>query len=212
MGKPENGMKKKRRLIIGLTGPMSAGKNAAADILHKKGFTVLDADIIAHGVLERLTADIVRLFYEDARRLNIALTDETGMLDRKKLAFIVFKDAQKLSLLENLIHPHVNAEIEKQIADFPEQSFVINAALLHKTPVIKRCDFILYIDAPIVIRLLRARKRDGLPLKRIAERFLAQRQIFAKCKKQNADIYRVGNSSSKERLENNLEAVLQSLT
>ena len=159
---------------------MAAGKNAAADILREKGFVILDADVMAH-----------------------------GKLNRKNLGRIVFQDPEKLSLLESVIHPALNAETEKLITENPEQRFVINAALLHKMPLIKRCNLVLYIDAPALIRFIRVRKRDKLPFKRIAERFSAQKEIFAKCKNQNADIYRVGNSGTKKRLKNKIEAVLR---
>ena len=195
--------------LIGLTGPMAAGKNAAADILREKGFVILDADVMAHGVLEAKADRIIKLFTQDARRHGLELTDSRGKLNRKNLGGIVFQNPEKLSLLESVIHPALNAEAEKLIAENPDRKFVINAALLHKMPLIKRCNLVLYIDAPALIRFIRVRKRDKLPFKRIAERFSAQKEIFTKCKNQNADIYRVRNCGTKERLQAKIEAVLQ---
>ncbi|WP_428770617.1 dephospho-CoA kinase [Treponema sp. HNW] len=198
--------------LIGLTGPMAAGKNAAADILREKGFVILDADVMAHGVLDAIKDRIIHLFSEDARRLDLELTDSRENLNRKNLGRIVFQNPEKLSLLESLVHPAVNAEAEKHITENPGQSFVINAALLHKMPLIKQCNLILYIDAPALIRLIRVRKRDKLAFKHIAERFSAQKEIFTKCKNRNADIYRVGNSGTKKRLKKKIEAVLRVYT
>ena len=195
--------------LIGLTGPMAAGKNAAADILREKGFVILDADVMAHGVLEAKADQIMKLFAQDARSRGLELTDGRGKLNRKNLGCIVFQNPEKLALLESVIHPALNAEAEKLIAENPDRKFVINAALLHKMPLIKRCNLVLYIDAPALIRFIRVRKRDKLPFKRIAERFSAQKEIFAKCKNQNADIYRVGNSGTKKRLKNKIKAVLR---
>ena len=195
--------------LIGLTGPMAAGKNAAADILREKGFVILDADVMAHGVLEAKADQVMKLFAQDARSRGLELTDSRGKLNRKNLGRIVFQDPEKLSLLESIIHPALNAETGKLIAENPDRSFVINAALLHKMPLIKRCNLVLYIDAPALIRFIRVRKRDKLPFKRIAERFSAQKEIFTKCKNQNADIYIVGNSGTKKRLKNKIEAVLR---
>ena len=203
-----SGTQNKGRLI-GVTGPMAAGKNAAADILCAKGFTVLDADEIAHDVLNEQKDRICKLFAHDAQKALIPLIDGEGNILRKNLARIVFRDPQKLALLENLIHPAVNDIIEKRIAASSSESFVVNAALLYNIKVIKKCDCILYIDAPFFIRFMRVKKRDKLNALRIIERFFAQRQIFAKCKNQNADIYRVRNCGTKERLQAKIEAVLQ---
>ena len=156
-----------------------------------------------------MTDKIIELFAEDARKRGQKLTDSQGKLNRKILGSIVFQNSEKLALLESVIHPALHAETEKRIAENPEQSFVINAALLHKMPLIRQCNLVLYIDAPCFIRFIRVLKRDKLPFKRIAERFYAQRKIFTKCKNQNADIYRVGNWGTKKRLKDKIEAVLR---
>ncbi|MFC2420463.1 MAG: dephospho-CoA kinase [Treponema maltophilum] len=125
-----SGTRNKRRLI-GVTGPMAAGKNVAADILRAQGFTVLDADKIAHDVLDEQKDRICKLFAHDAQKTLIPLVDGEGNILRKNLARIVFRDPQKLALLENLIHPAVNDIIEKRITASPSESFVVNAALLY---------------------------------------------------------------------------------
>lgn len=191
---------------------MAAGKNAAADILREKGFVILDADIMAHGVLEAKADQIISLFTPDAQSRGLKLTGSQGKLDRKVLGGIVFQNPEKLALLESVIHPALNAEMEHLIAENPGKKFVVNAALLHKMPLIKRCSLVLYIDAPALIRFIRVRRRDNLPFKRIAERFSAQKEIFTKCKNRNADIYRVGNSGTKRRLKNKIEDVLRVYT
>ena len=136
---------------------MAAGKNAAADILCAKGFTVLDADEIAHDVLNEQKDRICKLFAHDAQKALIPLIDGEGNILRKNLARIVFRDPQKLALLENLIHPAVNDIIEKRIAASSSESFVVNAALLYNIKVIKKCDCILHRCA--VFYPLYARKK-----------------------------------------------------
>ncbi|MGI5173698.1 dephospho-CoA kinase [Treponema sp. OMZ 840] len=200
----------KKRYIIGLTGPIAAGKNVAADILESKGFKILDADRIAHEILDSHKKQIIALFENDAQEAGIGLTHTDGSIHRKHLGQIVFHDRQKLIKLEHFVHPLVEAEIRKAVAEKPDTSFIVNAALLYKIPIVRDCDCILYISAPFFIRFMRVKKRDNLHFKYIIERFYAQRQIFTKCKKQNADIYRVGNCGTKKRLQEKIEAVLQS--
>lgn len=191
----------KNRYIIGITGPMAAGKNAAADILREKNFTVLDADVIAHSVLCEHTAQIAEMFKEKARKRHIQLLNADGSLNRRALGSIVFSGKKDLQALEHIIHPEVNRIMEEQIEKQPLASFVVNAALLHKIPIIKRCDCILYIHAPLCLRIKRVRRRDELSFFQIAARFFFQQKNFAKCKKQNADIYIVENSKTQERLK-----------
>ena len=80
-----SGTRNKGRLI-GVTGPMAAGKNAAADILCTKGFTVLDADEIAHNVLDEQKERICELFAHDAQKALIPLMDDEGNILRKNRA------------------------------------------------------------------------------------------------------------------------------
>lgn len=70
---------------------MAAGKNAAADILREKGFVILDADVMAHGVLEAKADKIMKLFAQDARSRGLELTDSRENSTEKISAVLCFK-------------------------------------------------------------------------------------------------------------------------
>lgn len=200
--------KQDRRRIIGLAGPMAAGKDLAADILAQKGFTILDVDALGHIALENTKEKIISLFANEARTRNIRLTNEDGSINRHNLGIIVFANKQNLHAHEAIVHPQINHLIEYHLNSHPNTSYVINAAILYKFSIITQCDCVIFIDAPYLVRLKRVKKRNNMPIMHIFKRFFAQIKIFDKCKKLNADIYRVENSKTKKSLEHKIEKIL----
>ncbi len=93
--------------VIGLTGPIGAGKSTAASILRELGAKVLDADAIVRDEQSRGTlgySAIVQTF-------GTKVLGEDKEIDRKKLAEEVFGDPAKLARLERILHPRVVARI-----------------------------------------------------------------------------------------------------
>jgi dephospho-CoA kinase len=70
---------------------------------------------------------------------------------------------------------------------------VINAALLHRSSAFARLDRVILVKAPVLTRLLRARKRDRLPWGCLLKRFKSQREFLSQYFQKNSDIYIVCN-------------------
>lgn len=190
---------------------MAAGKNVAASILERHGFAAVDADVLAHQALAQsdLQAAVIRTFAPYAAAKNIALTAADGSLDRRALGSLIFADKKLLALQESLVHPAVSRLIDSFIDSHPNQPVVINATVLYKISAIERCDAILFVTAPLPVRLFRAKRRDGMKTAQILARFWQQRQLFAKYKKTRADIYRVQNTGNVHALERAISAFLK---
>ena len=123
--------------------------------------------------------------------------------------FVVFNNPSALKAQEELVHPMVEKMLSEFILEHPNQPVVLNATVLYKTPeLMNQCDFILFVKAPCLIRFFRAKKRDGLPAKQIFSRFHSQKNIFAKYKKSDADIYKVWNLGFSYPLERRIERIL----
>ena len=187
---------------------MCAGKNLAANILEKRGFLVIDADKTAHQALEDRCAEVIAKFGEIAREREIKLVLDDGSLNRKALGKILFSDPDLLARHEAIVYPRINFLIGSFIDEHPNQTLVINAPLLHKSPILDRCDFVIFVDACIPIRFFRALSRDKMHPFQIFARFSAQKNLFAQYREKDVDIQRVLNTGSSRALEQGLAKLL----
>ncbi len=188
-------------MILCVTGPMAAGKNAASSILEKKGFACVDADLLVHQAVENAKEEILASFASLADEKGLPLLTENGHINRRNLGALIFQSPELIKKQEDIVYPILNGLFEDFMEENKGRNLVINATVLYKVPLIKKVDSVLFIDAPLLQRLFRAKKRDGMSLKLILQRFKAQRNLFAKYKKSVADTVRVGNTGSMKKLE-----------
>ena len=194
-------------ILIGLSGPSCSGKNTASAILQVYGFYCIDADAVSRKVFTEHEKEILNLFQADAEKRGINLKNKKG-IDKKAFALLVFSDEELLKKHEAFILPIIEEkiweEIKRAFTEKPERPILLNAPTLHKTSLIKKCLFILYIDAPFILRLIRAKKRDRLPLKNIWLRFSKQKKFFSQYFFLNADTIVVKNFWSSASLKRKL--------
>lgn len=148
---------KKAPLKIGVTGGIGAGKSIICGIFRVLGVPVYDADTRAKQVM-----------VEDAvlvRQLKGHFGEETyaadGSLDRAYLAREVFADAEKLALLNSLVHPRVGLDFDKWLSQHTHAPYVIKeAALIFEAGSYKSLDGVIAVSAPEELRLRRTIIRD----------------------------------------------------
>ncbi|MBX2987483.1 MAG: dephospho-CoA kinase [Bdellovibrionaceae bacterium] len=104
---------------IGLTGGLASGKSTVAGMLRTKGWPVIDADDIARRVVAPGTPGQTAVL----REFGADLRGPDGELDRRELGRRVFGDGLKLSRLESLIHPLVQAEVASRRRLLSTQGF-----------------------------------------------------------------------------------------
>ena len=206
-------MAKKIANLIGLAGQSCAGKNIVADFLEEKGYIVIDADKVAHAVLQEQGEAIIERFAAHAEKRGLRLRGQDGLLDRKALSVLLFSEPALLAEHEAFILPKIEERIRILIADAlleqPNRPIILNAPTLHKTSLTPECSFILYIKAPFFIRLIRGKRRDNISLCRLIARFLQQRDFFTQYLLQNADIVSVVNAGSVQALRKKIEHILR---
>lgn len=158
--------------VIGLTGKTGAGKSLVASLFAEKGCVIIDCDKIAR----ELTADgspFVKTLCENFGE-DIA---ENGVLDRKKLASVVFADEEKLHLLDSLTHPEIIrislGRAEKAVKE--HRPAVIDAPLLFECGIDRNCDITVAVTAPDDVRLRRIMKRDGISEEAAKARMASQK-------------------------------------
>jgi dephospho-CoA kinase len=117
-------------LRVGLTGGIATGKTTVAAILRKLGCHMLDADKIAHHLIEPGAAA-----YEDVvREFGRGILTADGRVDRKKLGAIVFADPARLARLNAIVHPRVLETQDRELQTIERADShaiaVVEAALL----------------------------------------------------------------------------------
>lgn len=146
-----------RKPIIGILGGIGSGKSTVASEFAKLGCAVVDADKIAHRLLDEagVREEIVGLFGQQ-------IVDPASKIDRGKLAEIVFANPEKLLLLNKAIHPLVLKETEQLIRRHNGQSrvkaIVLDMPLLLEVGWEKRCDRLIFVECDPQIRAERAKK------------------------------------------------------
>lgn len=146
---------------VGLVGGIASGKSLASRWFANQGWTVLDADLVAHGLYapgKALNERIVEVF-------GGAVRSAEGAIDRKALGGVVFADGQKLKQLEALVHPALREELERDLVARLERGerVVLEMALLHRWPeMVARLDQVVGVSAAQELRLERLMARNGL--------------------------------------------------
>jgi dephospho-CoA kinase len=200
-------------MILGLTGTCCAGKNHIARLLEERGLPVLDVDKQGHEALEAEKEAVFARFGGDVRN------PADGTVDRKLLGERVFGKPAELAALEGIVHPAVNRMTGQWITAQNGRPCVINAALLHRSSAFQTLDAVILVEAPFFTRLLRARRRDGLPWAALLRRFGSQKKFKSQYLSKNTDIYRVENrgyvsfgaARRQTILKNRLTAILSQL-
>jgi len=146
-----------KKPIIGILGGIASGKTAVAREFGKLGCAVIDADRIAHELLDEpsVKQSIIKEFGD-------GILDPAGRISRKKLADIAFADKDKISVLNNILHPPVLRQIEVLIERFNGQTnikaIVLDMPLLMEIGWHKRCDRLIFVDCDPDLRAKRAKK------------------------------------------------------
>ena len=147
-------------LRLGITGGIASGKSAVAAMLRELGFPVLDADSLAHKLVEPGQAaynDVVHAFGREILR-------KDGLVDRTKLASIVFADRAKLDRLNAIVHPRVGEAMDRQFEEWQRAGIhdiaFIEAALIVEAGLHKRLDglVVTWCTPEQQLERLRARK------------------------------------------------------
>ena len=140
---------------IALTGGISTGKSTVCNLFKLHGFLTIDADLIAHKLLDENSNKIATMFGEQYV--------ENGKVLRKELGKIIFSNEENKLKLEALLHPLIKEQIIKESKIFEEQNkpYFVDIPLFFEKmsyPIPKS----LVIYTPKEIQIQRLMKRDNI--------------------------------------------------
>ena len=181
----------KPKVVIGILGGVCSGKSTVAGRFSRLGCGVIDADAIAHELLE--DSNIKKVIKE---ALGDKVFDGAGRVDREELARKVFEDKEAVVKINGIIHPPVLARCAKLMAEFNKRSdikaIVLDIPLLAETGWLQKCNKLIFVDCEDRKRADRAAKKGHFLKNQLKKR--ENFQIFLDKKKKIAD-YIVDNNS-----------------
>lgn len=147
---------------IGITGGVGVGKSAVLEYLADNyNCDIIMTDDVAKGLYTKGSKTyemMIALIGED-------IVDESGEIDKKKLADIIFSNANKRMAVNSIVHPAVKQEVitritNNKIAGILDYTFVESALLLTEHYDVF-CDEVWYIDTSEDIRRRRLKESRG---------------------------------------------------
>ncbi len=194
--------------VIGLTGGTGSGKGVVSRSLEEAGAVIVDADRIAHEIIEKgkpAYQEIIA-YYGDG------ILDAEGNIIRKKLGEIVFHDAEKLAFLNQCTHKYIKQEIVRQI-DAAKQvgtarAVILDAPLLLEVGLESVCDAVWVVYAEPEVRAQRIMVRDGISHELALARIANQKSWE---EYRNAADLVIDNSGTLESLQAQLDVILKNL-
>ena len=186
---------------VALTGGIATGKSTVARMFQEAGYEVVDADRVAHAVLDEQKEAVAEMFGR-----SVLTTDG---VDRKALGAIVFGDPMARKRLERLLHPNIRAQIEElsRALDQKRKPYIVDIPLFFEgghypiRPVV-------VVYAPQSLQIARAMERDGLSQEAVLERIAAQIDIEEK--RFMAD-YVIRNDGDEAQLRRAFETVKEAI-
>ncbi len=195
-------------LVIGLTGGIATGKSTVSSIFKNAGAVIIDADRIAREVVKKgrpAHRAIVKNFGK-----NVLLPD--GEINRSVLGEIIFNDPQKKELLNNIVHPHVRKEQNRQLNHIektnPNTIVILDIPLLLESKMYRDLSEVVVVYAPEQIQMKRLMQRDGISQVDALARVRSQMPIDEK--KDKATIV-IDNSGTRENTRKQALKIFQRL-
>jgi len=186
---------------IALTGGIATGKSTVASLLGLNGLRIIDADTIAHRILDENCVWVLEHFGDEFVK--------NGKVDRSILGKVIFADAQAKKELESFLHPKIRAAIEEQSEkqDRLKYPYLIDIPLFFETASYPIKNSVV-VYTPKVLQLERFMKRNGFSAEESLRRIESQMDIEEKKKRAT---WVIDNSSNLKHLQKECEQFVEAI-
>lgn len=190
------------KYAIALTGGIGTGKSTASSLFMLNGFKIIDADKIAHSILNNSSLEISNLFGKEYIK-------KDGKVNRPLLGKLIFQNKEEKLKLENFMHPQIfnSIEIESEKLDKFKFPYLIDIPLFFERKVYP-IEKSITIYAPKNLQINRVIKRDGFSEVDAINRINSQMNIE---EKKNLSTFILDNSSTLKNLQQEIERITEIL-
>ena len=188
---------------IAITGGIASGKSSVCSLLRLYGYSIIDADKIAHNALSVLKDKVILEFGTE-------ILDSNVDIDRKKLGAIVFFDDKKRKKLEGILHPFIRNEILQRAKDLEKykKAYFVDIPLFFEVKEKYPINRILLVYTPKAIQIDRLIKRDNIKTELAIKKIQSQMDIESKIAL-STDI--IDNSKDLVHLQSQVESFIKTL-
>lgn len=144
--------------IVALTGGIGSGKSIVAHTFARFGVTIVDADVIAHQIVEPGSSALAAI----AAHFGNEMLQPEGSLDRATLRQRIFSNPEEKRWLSQLLHPLIHQETQLQLANARSPYALWVVPLLVENGLQDKADRVLVVDVDHETQLARTMARDGL--------------------------------------------------
>lgn len=148
----------KKKIVVGLTGGIGSGKSVVRKLFSSLGIGVLNADEVAREITQPGTF----CYQAIKNHFGDLILNKDHSLNRGKLKEIIFNDASEKKWLENLLHPEIWQQLEKNAQAASSPYVIVEIPLLVEVNSHPMVDRILVVDIDEKLQVTRLMKRDQL--------------------------------------------------
>lgn len=164
-------------LRVGLTGGIGSGKSTVSRIFSTLGIPVYTADTASKQILSRPSVKtlVLQAFPEIISAPSFSNISFTAFT--QALGSIVFSKPEKLSTLNNILHPLVIEDCERWFASAKVKSSpysIVEAAILIESGLYKKMDKIIDVESSISLQIKRTVLRDNCSEEEVKNRLKNQ--------------------------------------
>jgi dephospho-CoA kinase len=153
-------------LYVGLTGNIGSGKTIVGEVFNSLGIPVFSADREAKKLYFR--SDVKSQLLDI---LGPSILDLNGMVDRKKMAALLFQDQKTVEKVNQIVHPLVREAFQQFSESCHRNPYIIyEAALIVESGYYHELDKLIVVKAPEQLRLERVSDRDNVSIEEVLMR------------------------------------------
>ena len=191
--------------IIGVTGGIACGKSTVSNELSKYGAKIINADKMAHWQLAP-GGEIYKAYID---HFGIDILNEEGLIDRRKVAAIVFNNKDELKWINEMAHPILLRYIRERLVKYQSEGLklaILDVPLLYEAGWDRECDEVWVVHLKHGRQVNRLMERNNLTLEEAESRIKAQ--IPSKERRKRADVV-IDNNGYKSSTQKQIRRLIR---